>query len=133
MAPLASPEKRTLLIKGRQVVWPMHWTRDGREIIIMRGQGMVYQVVAFSVDTRTEKTVGRTAILPSGKDHFAEFPPEASKYQGIYYPGGIIVADGQDRADLYLIRARMPDKPTALYLGEDRFLCSGFVGLAGCF
>jgi hypothetical protein len=44
-----------------------------------------------------------------------------------------VVADGQDRSDLYLIRARMPDKPTALYMREDRFLCSGFVGLAGCF
>jgi hypothetical protein len=72
-------------------------------------------------------------MLPSGKDMFTVLSPEGAKYKDLYYPGGIVVADGQDRSDLFLIRARMPVKPTALYMREDRFLCSGFVGLAGCF
>jgi hypothetical protein len=72
-------------------------------------------------------------MLPSGKDMYHVLLPAGARYADLLYPGGIVLADGQDRSDLFLIRARMPDKPTALYMREDRFLCSGFVGLAGCF
>jgi Tol biopolymer transport system component len=133
MAPLDAPDKATLLVKSKVTVWPECWSRDGKEVLQMRGQGTSWQVVAHSVDGGTETTVGRSVMLPSGKDMFAELSPEGAKFESLVYPGGIVVADGQDRSDLFLIRARMPDKPTALYLREDRFLCSGFVGLAGCF
>jgi Tol biopolymer transport system component len=133
MASFEHPERRTLLVKSKLFTWPMFWSHDGREILVMRGQGITWDLIARSADSGTETRVGRHVMLPSGKDMFTELSPEGKKYQDLYYPGGIVVADGQDRSDLYLIRARMPDKPTALYMREDRFLCSGFVGLAGCF
>jgi len=133
MAPVDAPEKAAMLVKSKVTVWPECWSRDGKEVLLMRGQGTSWQLVAYSVDNGSEVPAGRSVMLPSGKDMFAELSPEGAKFESLVYPGGIVVADGQDRSDLYLIRARMPDKPTAMYMREDRFLCSGFVGLAGCF
>jgi TolB protein len=133
MAPLAAPEKRTRVMSSKVVVWPEIWSNDGKDVLVMRGQGSTWHVVAYSADGGTESVVGRAVMLPSGKDMYADFTPEGAKYEELFYPGGIVVADGQDRSDLFLIRARMPVKSTALYMREDRFLCSGFVGLAGCF
>ncbi len=133
MADLDAPDKRTLLTAGKSVVWPVCWSHDGKEILIVRGQGASWEFFARDADSGKETRIGHSVMLPSGKDMYAELSPEGEKYRDLVYPGGIIVADGQDRGDLYLIRARMPDKPSALYLREDRFLCSGFVGLAGCF
>ena len=133
MARLEKPEKRTLLMTSKLIVWPVRWTPDGKEILLERGRGTSWEILAWSLDSGVETKIGQSMMLPSGKDMFAELSPDGEKYRDLYYPGGIVVADGQDRSDLYLIRARMPDKPSALYLREDRFLCSGFVGLAGCF
>ena len=133
MAPVDAPEKAALLVKSKVMVWPECWSRDGKDVLLIRGQGTSWKMIAHSVDSGTETAVGRSVMLPSGKDMFAELTPEGKKFESLVYPGGIVLADGQDRSDLYLIRARMPDKPTAMYMREDRFLCSGFVGLAGCF
>jgi hypothetical protein len=133
MAPMDAPEKATLLTKSKVMIWPEFWSRDGQEVLLIRGQGTSWEVFARTADSGAEVKIGKSVMLPSGKDMFAELTPEGAKYQDLYYPGGIVVADGQDRSDLYMIRARMPDKTTALYMREDRFLCSGFVGLAGCF
>lgn len=133
MTSIDQPEKRTRLIKDSQVVWPGRWTPDGKHIILMRGNGSNWHLSTWSVDAGKETKIGRFVMLPSGKDHYPELSPEGAQFGKLLYPGGVVLADGRDRSDLFLIRARMPDKPVALYLGEDRFLCSGFVGLAGCF
>ena len=133
MAPIEAPEKRTMLVKSKLMVWPVYWSHDGKDVLFVRGSGTNYEMVERATDTGSETRIGRHVMLPSGKDMFTVLSPEGAKYKDLYYPGGIVVADGQDRSDLFLIRARMPVKPTALYMREDRFLCSGFVGLAGCF
>ena len=134
IAPTAAPEQRTrLFMKRKQVLWLVQWSKDGSEILMFQGQGMNYRMIAYSVRTGAETVVGRTAMLPSGRDHYLQILPVGAAYKDLLQPAGIVIADGQDRSDLFLIRARMPDRPAALNIGEDRFLCSGFVGLAGCF
>jgi len=127
------PEKSTMLMKGKLLHWPLCWSHDGSEILVMRGQGLNWATFARSADSGAETQIAKGVMLPSGKDMYHELLPAGARYADLLYPGGIVLADGQDRSDLFLIRARMPDKPTALYMREDRFLCSGFVGLAGCF
>ena len=133
LAPVAAPERRTRLEQSKQVMWPLRWTDDGREILLMQGQGMNWRLTAYDVESRAQKVIGKSVLLPSGRNHYVELTPEGAAYQKAVYPGGIVAADGQDRSDLYLIRARMPERPSAVYFGEDHFLWGGFVGLAGCF
>ena len=133
MTSLAHPEKRTRLITDNAVIWPGRWSSDGKHILLMRGKGMDWHVSTWSVDSAVETTIGRFVVLPSGKDHYAELTPEGAKFAKLLYPGGIVIADGLDRSDLYLIQARMPDKPVALHQGENRVLWTGFFGLDGCF
>ena len=45
--------------------------------------------------------------LPSGRGYIADLPPQSEKYRGTFFPGGrIVIADGKDSGDLYMIRAR---------------------------
>ena len=36
----------------------------------------------------------------------AELMPEGEKYRDLFYPGGIVMADGKDNSDIYMVRVR---------------------------
>jgi TolB protein len=103
---VAAPEKRRRLTQGEAPVWPMHWAADGTELVAMQKKGRDWTIQAISVENGAMREVGRAVPLLSGKDMLCEFPPGAERYRKLVYPAGVILSDGQDRSDLYMIRAR---------------------------
>jgi TolB protein len=104
---LSHPETRKQLLADKAIVWPIRWSRDGKEIILARGQGPLWYFTAYSLGTGKETRIGRSVLLPSGRADIVEFTAQGEKYRDLFYPGGVhVYADGRDNTDIYLVRAR---------------------------
>jgi len=106
IAPVADPGRRRLLTSDETVIWPMYWIREGDAILAMQHEGRNWSLVEISAADGTRRRVGRADQLPSGKDMVWRLLPGNESIARLLYPAGIIVSDGQDRSDLYLIRPR---------------------------
>jgi TolB protein len=106
VAPLATPEKRMRVLTSKDVAWPLFWSRDGNEIILARGKSPDWYFSACSVPRGTETKIAWEASLPSGNGMYPELAPAGEKYRDLFYPGGIVLADGKENSDIYMIRAR---------------------------
>jgi Tol biopolymer transport system component len=107
VAPIASPASRRPVLRSRELAWPLFWSKDGREIVIARGRGPEWYFNAVTVETGAETRIGKMVPLPSGRNHIAELLPAGEKHRELFFPGGeVILADGKDSGDIYLVRAR---------------------------
>lgn len=101
-----TPEKRQRVLESKEVAWPMFWSPDGREIILARGKGTDWRFTTLSVENGSETMIGKEVPLPSGRDMIVDLNEEGEAYRGLFYPGGVILANGTATSDLYMIRVR---------------------------
>jgi Tol biopolymer transport system component len=100
------PEERTRVLESKEVAWPLHWSPDGREILLARGKGTDWRFTAVSVENGTETVIGKEVPLPSGMGMIVDLNEKGEAYRGLIYPGGVVLADGTASSDLYMIRVR---------------------------
>jgi Tol biopolymer transport system component len=106
VTPIAAPEQRKRVYVGEGLTWPMFWTEDGEELVLLTNRDRRWSVLALPATGGAAREVGRVTYLTSGKDMVYEFSSGAEKYQRLFYPAGIVLTDGQDRSDLFAIRVR---------------------------
>jgi len=104
---LAHPETHKQLLADKATVWPMFWSRDGKEIVLARGSMPQWYFTAYSLETGKETRIGQSVLLPSGRADIVDFTAQGEKYRDLFCPGGThVYADGKDNTDIYLVRAR---------------------------
>jgi len=103
---IAEPGRRARLLESKGFVWPMFWTDDGRTLVLLRGSGKSWVVQTLALDGGAVTEIGRGTRTASGKDMLYRFAAGAEKYEKLFYPAGVVVMDGKDSFDLYVIRAR---------------------------
>lgn len=104
---LARPQERRYVVGDKQIVWPIFWSRDGRELLLARMSGSKYVYSAFDLESGRETSIGRSVPLPSGHGEYAELNARGERYRDLFYPGGEgVFADGKDTSDIYLLRVR---------------------------
>ncbi len=104
---LDRPEARRPLLEDKTVVWPLFWSRDGREIVLARGPGPQWRFTAYVLEARREIPIGRSVMLPSGREGYVELSSQGEKYRKLFYPAGMCVfADGKESADIYLVKVK---------------------------
>ena len=106
IAPLADPEKRRLESSSKDVTWPLFWTRDGDEIVNFRGRAPEWYFTAYSLSRGTEKKIAQEAVAPSGNAMYPHFFKGAERYSELFFPGGVVLPDGKESGDIYMVRAR---------------------------
>ena len=95
------------------------------------GRNWTLQVI--SVESGIRREVGRLTPLVSGKDELFEFATGAEKYRKLVYPAGVMLADGQDRSDLFVVRARESLRARAAASTVLRWPLGVGMGLRGAF
>jgi len=104
---LSRPQERRLVIGDKDLVWPIFWSRDGRDLILVRMEGGKYAFSAYELATGKEVRIGRSTPLPSGRGDYPDLNAQGEKYRDLFYPGGeAVFADGKDTSDIYLVKAR---------------------------
>jgi Tol biopolymer transport system component len=102
---LADPAQRRRLIESEALVWPLFWSKDGNEVLLVRGKANDWDLLAVSTRTGRAAEAGKGVMAPTGKTMFYELTPMGEKYRKLLYPGGLILNDGEDHGDLYLVPA----------------------------
>lgn len=104
--PVSGPGEPRRVLADPVLAWPMFWARDGGHLILLRGKGADWWLSELALETGVERRIGRMGLLPSTYSMHAELLPEGEKYRSLFYPGGVILADGEQTGDLYMVRTR---------------------------
>ena len=97
---------RALVFASKDFAWPLFWSRDGRSIVLARGKGPDWWFSAVPAEGGAETEIGKEVPLPSGRSAIIDLNAQGERYRDLFYPGGIILADGKATSDIYMIRAR---------------------------
>ena len=133
ITPIAAIEQRRRLLENEKPIWPLSWTADGQELLAMERVGRNWTLQVISVESGIRREVGRLTPLVSGKDELFEFATGAEKYRKLVYPAGVMLADGQDRSDLFVVRARESLRARAAASTVLRWPLGVGMGLRGAF
>jgi Tol biopolymer transport system component len=104
---LSHPKEAKRVIEDKLMAYPVGWSRDDQQLLLVRGSGSKWFYTALSLATGQETRIGDEVILPSGKSSYVKLTAAGEKHRNFFYPGGVnVFADGEERTDLYRIQAR---------------------------
>jgi Tol biopolymer transport system component len=104
---LSHPERKRMLLDESGMVWPVYWSRDGREILLARTAGSHWYYAARSIDTGEESRIGEVVMVTASGVEMVDLNARGQHYRDLIYPNGAhVYADGQDNADIYRVRVR---------------------------
>ena len=105
VAPASGDGPKRLVLSHTILPWPMRWSEDGRRILLTRGSGSDWYLTEFDPSTGKDRRIGTEVMLSSGLGMYVKFLPEGEPYRRLLCPAGAIMADGEQKGDLYMVRA----------------------------
>lgn len=123
------PEDRRLLLRDKALAWPYRWTPDGGRLVMIRGQSLDWRFVSFDPETGNEFEVAREARDEGGAE-YVQLLPAGERYRSLFFPAGVILADGEQSSDLYRIEVRPPAKGRLASRAETRLSWIASIGSA---
>jgi TolB protein len=103
--PAALDRPKRLVLSHTTLPWPHRWSEDGRHIILMRGQGADWYATEFDPASGEERRIATETMLPSGLGSYLKFLPDGEAHRRLLCPAGAVMADGEQKVDLYMVRA----------------------------
>jgi dipeptidyl aminopeptidase/acylaminoacyl peptidase len=102
--PLSDPERSTV-VHEEDVVYPLCWSEDGRDILYFSRRNGEWTVHARPVAGGAEILVGREPGPDEEHFHFIDLTDAGRAYAGAIYRGGAhVFSDGDDTAEVCVIR-----------------------------
>ena len=118
----AAPEHRRLVLSSKELTWPVRWTPDGAQVLLVRGGGQNWYFTALDLASAKEQRIAVETVLAGSSTMTVKMLPEGERYRKLLFPAGMLSAEGEESADFYMIRARD--------LGVARQLSSGDPGFS---